>query len=287
MGIIDGVLGGVIDFLGNENLQDQAQGFNAHEAALQRDFNSAQAMAQRDWQERMSNTAVKRHARDLQRSGFNPLLAIHPGGGATTPSGATATSGMATSPGASSHTNFAANMQSASQIAMNEAAADKLHAEADEVRARTPRHEWDIEEIKARIPVHQAQVQQTHQNIRESIQRMEKMWTEMQHLTSGAAHLDQQVKNLQATLPLIKEQVRNFRALTAKNSAETEEIKQRIKQNLPEMTRILGNLERIRMQMAQPGQANAENAADSYLGQLGAYLREINPLRGLLNATPR
>lgn len=271
--------------MANENAEDRqhmSQQFSAEEAIKQREFNSAQALAQRDWQERMSNTAVRRNKADLIAAGFNPLLAVHPGGGASTPSGGQATSGLPSAGIASpsSPHNAVAGMATASQISVNEAAADKLKAEADEVRARTPRHEWDIEEVKARIPVHREQVALMKQQIGESAVRIEKIWEEVSQVQATAANVRQQTDNLIATLPLIKAQVRNLTALTAKNSAETDEIKQRVKENLPQIQRILSNLEKLKMEMAQPGQRNQEQAADSYVGQLGAYLREINPLKG-------
>lgn len=272
------ILDTVLNYWSAENLQDQAQGFNAHEAQLARDFNSAEALKQREWQQHMSNTAVRRHARDLRLAGFNPLLSVHPGGGATTPSGGAASGGQATSPGASSHSNFAAAMQASSAVAVNEAQADKLSAEAAEVRARTPRHEWDIEEIKARIPVHQEQVNHLQQQIRQSHAEIDKIYQDISHSKSSAANLEQQTRNLQATLPLIRAQIDQLRALAAKNSAETAEIKQRIAANLPALERTLGDLESLRRRMEQPAQANAERAADSYIGQLGAYLKHIAPL---------
>lgn len=48
--------------------------------------NWAQAQANRDWQERMSNTAYQRAVTDMKDAGLNPMLAYSQGG-ATTPSG--------------------------------------------------------------------------------------------------------------------------------------------------------------------------------------------------------
>lgn len=76
-------------------LQEDQQAFNSDEARIAREFNSQEAEKNRQYQERMSNSAYQRAVADLRKAGLNPLLAV--GAQASTPVGSAASAGAATS----------------------------------------------------------------------------------------------------------------------------------------------------------------------------------------------
>lgn len=262
----------IADFQHAEEMQDDAQTFNAQQAQMQR-----------DWSERMSSTQYQRVVKDMQAAGLNPMLAYHQGG-AGTPAGASASSGGAIARGGSAQ--MQAGMQSASQIAVNDALIEKTQAEAEEIRARTQTYPVNIERMQ--------------QEILESIERIETLRQQVRTGASSAAHMDQQVRNLQETLPQIRASTRQLDALaklneaqaierltaSGVNEAQAKEILQRVKQNLPELDRALMALEKTMMEMQQPGHMANEAAQSSYAGQLGAYLRALLPLGGIMGAIP-
>jgi molecular chaperone GrpE (heat shock protein) len=136
--------------------------------------NRADAQANRDFQERMSNTSYQRMVTDLNAAGLSPMLAYSKGG-ASTPTGSVGTSGASGSSieapkfgetGLRQAQAEAAREQAQvakSQIAVNGASAVKLAAEAENVRQDTENkklipglNEAEIKELIARAGQHGA-----------------------------------------------------------------------------------------------------------------------------------
>lgn len=77
--------------MGYNTLQAIMQGIYNHiENTTAMNYNSAEAMANREWQEKMSSTAYQRAVEDMKKAGLNPILAFA-NGGASTPGGSAGT----------------------------------------------------------------------------------------------------------------------------------------------------------------------------------------------------
>lgn len=285
--------------------QEDQQQFNADQQGISNAFNAEQAAKNRDWQERMSNTAIQRRMQDLQLGGINPLLAAGPGQGAQIGSGGQASSGMASS-GIASPTPFhsvQAGLTSAAQ-------ADAIAAQEDLTRANTAKTQAEEKEIIARTPVHEATIDQMRQNIEQSKNLIVKMIQETETSAATAQNLHQQTTNLRELIPQIQATVDQLRAHTKLTGAQTtltgaqtglakahttqsaattsltteeeREVTQRIKANLPKLEAALMELNRQKDLRDQPRQMQAESVADSFIGSLSATMQALNPFANII-----
>lgn len=90
-GGLGSLAGGLFGYFG----QQSANATNTMLASNATDFNREQAALNRDFQERMSNTAWQRGIADMRAAGINPILAASRGG-ASSPGGDSASASLAT-----------------------------------------------------------------------------------------------------------------------------------------------------------------------------------------------
>lgn len=146
MGLLSSIGGAIgLPFVGSTALALAGQGADIwagrQSAEDQRVYNREEAEANRVFQERMSSTAYQRAVEDMRKAGLNPALAYQQGG-ASTPSGASATSSPAGTGSASSSLASAVQARRVmAEVDLLKQQARKAGSEADIIEKELPKAE--------------------------------------------------------------------------------------------------------------------------------------------------
>lgn len=129
------LIGGILGNKASAERQEDSQVFNSDEAAVNRSFLSAEAQANRDWQEKMTSSAHQREIADLKAAGLNPILSGTGGMGSGSGPGATASGSAASSSPLQANDVITPAVHSALQAKRLDAEIDVMQETASEKRA--------------------------------------------------------------------------------------------------------------------------------------------------------
>ena len=186
--ILGSAFGSVLGYFGQQET-------NANQADIANKSTQAsmdEAQRNRDFQEKMSNSAYQRQVADMSSAGLNPMLAYIKGGGASTPSGSTGqvTSAQYTSP-----------IQGAVSARLTSAQAKKTEAEVPSVEMHTKKIGQEIDNLKTDNEKTKAFID----NIRQ----------EYQNLVKQGLNLTEVGNQIRKNIDLMSSQISNFGQLTA------------------------------------------------------------------------
>ena len=166
---IGSAIQGALGFLGQSDTNTQSQENSANANA----FNAEQAQINRDFQERLSNSAYQRQTADMSAAGLNPMLAYMKGGGASSPSGSTATANVP---------QYTSPIQGAAQYKLTSAQAAKTEAEVPNVQAHT-------KVLQSQYDLNNAQYDLVLQNTEKVFKEARNLDTEQDRLKSVIVNL--------------------------------------------------------------------------------------------------
>jgi len=185
----------VLGFLGQQDTNETNQAIaNSANAA-----SAEQAAMNRDFQERLSNSAYQRQVADMSAAGLNPMLAYMKGGGASSPAGNVAN---VVTPQYQSPILGAVNTRlTSAQAAKTEAEVPRTIAETENIRKISDRIDQDISNMKT----DQEKTKAVIDNLR----------VERDNLIKQGLNLTEVGNQLRASITNLQAQSRQFNALTS------------------------------------------------------------------------
>jgi uncharacterized membrane-anchored protein YhcB (DUF1043 family) len=182
------VLGAGLGYLGTQDTNTAS----AQIAQQSTEASMAEAQRNRDFQEKMSNTAYQRQVEDMKSAGLNPMLAYMKGGGASTPAGSTGqvTSAQYTSP-----------VSGAVSARLTSAQAKKTEAEVPNVELQSKKVGQEIDNLKTDNDKTKAFID----NIKQ----------EYQNLVKQGLNLTEVGNQIRKNIDLMSAQIKNFGQLTS------------------------------------------------------------------------
>jgi len=283
MGLFDGIVGSVLGLVGDiggaaaevttsKKAQKRAHAFSAAEAEKSRDFtssmfdkttayNSAEAVAQRDWQEQMRQTQYKTAVGDMQSAGLNPMLAYMQGG-AGTPSSSAASVGT---PGSAQGSSSSMQTPRLTGMVSNAVQTANLIAQQKNIDADTQNKEVLTDKIEAETNLTNASAGQVHVNTEKLREEVTKTRQEVSVLEEKQLNLAQERE-----LTFAREQLVRAETVLRTESKGTPAAQRALIKAQEALTRIRG----INEGLETPRKRNEAAAESSW------FKRDVSPYLG-------
>jgi len=247
---IGSVISGGLGFLG----QQDTNATSKENAEIANTFNANQAQINRDYQTEMSNSAYQRQVVDMQKAGLNPMLAYIKGGGASTPSGNTATANVP---------YYTSPITGAASYKLTSAQAAKTEAEKPNVEAHT-------NVLKSQFDLNNAQYDLV-------LQTTEKIYKEARNLDTEQDRLKSVIVNLAESSALMAQQGETQVSQRKVMAATVTNLQQHSKlyKALTESSQFDSILKKLDVDAAEG------------VGNFGREYRQVKPLIDLIRSTAR